>query len=131
MRRILLAFDGGPAAWGALDRAATIALGLDAEVGVVHVLPARRSDLGEVSDSVPLQQADEALRTRGIEPALHIARGDPVEQIAALALDLDYDTVVVGSRRSGLFGHLLEARVSTALAGHASVPVIVVPTDPT
>ena len=130
MRRILLGFDGRPESWRALDKASELALSLDAELGVVHVLASRHASGTDAQASDPLRQAREALAARGIDAATHVARGDPVTQIARLALDLDYDTVVVGARRSGPFSSLLEARVSTGLAGEANVPVLVVPTEP-
>ncbi|MEX1169218.1 MAG: universal stress protein [Chloroflexota bacterium] len=121
MDRILLGFDGSNAAWDALDKAAHLAKLSGAAVGIVHVAPVERANhLTE-----PLRAAQEALHVRGIEASTFAVFGDPVEEIRRLALDGEFDTIVLGSRPRGALRRLVDGSIALRLASDAPVTVII------
>jgi len=123
--RILLAFDGSPSAWEGLDKAAHLVQLSGAALGVVYVAPA--PGLDEEAD--PLSAARLALQVRGIEVTTFAAFGEPVEQIRRLALDGDFDTIILGSRPRGSLRRLVDGSISLRLAADAPVTVIVARSD--
>lgn len=125
MERILLAFDSSPAAWEGLDKTAHLALLSGASVGVVHVAPVERPD----DETDPLRAAREALETRGIEVSTFAVVGDTAEEIRRVALDGEYDTIVMGSRPRGALRRLIDGSVTLQLAAHAPVTVIIARRD--
>ena len=125
MDRILLAFDGSAAAWEGLDRTAHLAMLSGAAVGVVHVAPVERPD----DETEPLRAAREALETRGIEASTFAVFGEPVEEIRRLALEGEFDTIVLGSRPRGALRRLIDGSVTLRLAAHAPVTVIIARRD--
>lgn len=122
MHHLLLGFDGSSAAWEALDRAAALAAAEGAHITVAHVVPVLVA--GE-HDSEPLRAADAALRARGFVPHLLLVAGNPGEQLERLAIEGDYDAVVVGSPPAGPLERLLTGSVTLHLVCHAPIPVIV------
>ena len=125
MDRILLAFDGSASAWEGLDTAAHLALSTGAAVGVVHVAPLE----GPHAEAEPLRAAREALETRGIEVSTFAVIGEPVDEIRRLALDGEFDTIVLGSRPRGELRRLIDGSVTLRLAAHAPVTVIIARRD--
>ena len=125
MDRILLAFDGSAAAWEGLDKTANLAMSSGASVGVVHVAPVERPDV----ESDPLRAAREALETRGIEVSTFAAFGDTVDEIRRVALDGEFDTIVLGSRPRGALRRLIDGSLALRLAAHAPVTVIIARRD--
>lgn len=121
MERILLAFDGSPAAWYGLDLAAHLASVTGATVGVVHVTPLGSS--GDLTDEA--RAAREALLGRGIDAAAFTAAGNPADEISRLALACDFDTIVLGSSPRGLLRRLVDGSTSLRLGAGASVSVII------
>lgn len=122
MNHLLLGFDASPAAWEALDLAATLAIAERADVTVVHVVPLLTA--GDV-DSQPLRLAGAALRARGVEAHFVLAGGNAAEQLERLATEGEYDAVVVGSPPAGPLERLLAGSVTLHLTCHAPIPVIV------
>ena len=116
---------GVTAAWEGLDRTAHLALLSGAAVGVVHVAPAELPD--EKLD--PLRAAREALETRGIEVSTFAVSGEPVDEISRLALEGDFDTIVLGSRPRGALRRLIDGSVTLRLAADAPVTVIIARRD--
>ena len=125
MDRILLAFDGSAAAWEGLDKTAHLANATGASVGVVHVAPVERPD----DETEPLLAAREALEARGIEASTFAVVGEPVEEIRRLALEGEFDTIVLGSRPRGALRRLVDGSVALRLAAHAPVTVIIAGRD--
>ena len=125
MDRILLAFDGSAAAWEALDRTVQLARMSGASVGVVYVGP-----VGGAGDQTePLRTATDALVTRGIEPSTFSAQGDPAGEISRLALEGEFDTIVLGSRPGGALRRLIDGSVTLRLAAGAPVTVVIARQD--
>ena len=111
MKRILLAYDGTPAADTALTTTVALAKAFKAEVGVVSV--------------AQLQRARQLFTEEGIEPVLIEPAGDPAVVIEEEAERGGYDTIVVGSRRLGAVGRILQGSVSEHIATHAKTTVVV------
>ncbi len=57
---------------------------------------------------------------------MHLVEGDPRDATLRLVEQVHADLVVVGSRGSGLIARAMLGSVSTWLATHSSVPVLIV-----
>lgn len=131
MKRILVAYDGTPAADTALTTTVILAKALNAEVGVVSVVPVHpgRTPVDPWDDrpvhTEQLQRACRALAKEGIEPVLIEPAGDPAIAIEEEAERGNYDTIVVGSRGMGAVGRLLQGSVSEHVATHAKTTVVI------
>jgi len=130
--RMLVAYDGSDPAKRALAVAAEIAAS-GADIAVVNVAP----PLGEpdfagspdVEDPEQEQLLAEARAevARGGTPAVTVRRrGDAVTEVLAAADELTAEVIVVGSRGRGVLTAALLGSVSTAVAGRANSPVLVV-----
>lgn len=138
---IVVGYDRGEASQNALNVAAGLALGLQADLHVVHVV-----DLSDypVDPDRPdwEQQAEGALGDERelADMQLHqwpghwsyeVARGDPVRALCTVADRLDAAMIVVGTHGEG-FGVGLQRFLSGGSVSHALVrshtrPVLVVP----
>jgi len=131
MKRILLAYDGTPAADTAMSTTVALAKALKAEVGVVSVVPVHpgRTPVDPWDDrpvhTEQLERARRLLREYGIEPVLIEPAGDPAMMIEEEAERGGYDTIVIGSRRLGAVGRLLQGSVSEHVATHAKTTVVI------
>jgi nucleotide-binding universal stress UspA family protein len=131
MKRILLAYDGTPAADTALTTTVALAKAFKAEVGVVSVVPVHpgRAPVDPWDDrpvhTAQLQRARQLLTAEGIEAVLIEPAGDPAVAIEEEAERGGYDTIVVGSRRLGAVGRILQGSVSEHVATHAKTTVVV------
>jgi nucleotide-binding universal stress UspA family protein len=129
--KILLAYDGEDPARRALATAASIAKAMGGTIDVISVVPVRTGrspidpwDDREVHDSELLDAhtrlADLGIASRLLEPA-----GDPAEEIEAAARSGAYDMVVLGSRRQGALGRMLQGSVSEHVATHTDTTVVI------
>jgi nucleotide-binding universal stress UspA family protein len=125
VRRILVAFDGSPETWTALQRAIDIAVANSALLTIVAVVPEPRIYSGVGPFMLPFSPATlrrdaerEILRliaaARDEVPAnvsvtTQILHGRPARALATLAKQGDYDVVVTGPRCSGRLRRLLSA----------------------
>ena len=131
MKRILLAYDGTPAADTAMSTTVALAKAFKAEVGVVSVVPVHpgRAPVDPWDDrpvhATQLQRARQLLTEEGIEAVLIEPAGDPAVVIEEEAERGGYDTIVVGSRRLGAVGRILQGSVSEHVATHAKTTVVV------
>ncbi len=129
--KILLAYDGGEPARHALDTAARLATAMGGTIDVISVVPVHtgRAPIDPWDDrDVHLRELEDArarLNQLGIPCRLLIPGGDPAEEIEATAKAGDYDTIVVGSRRQGVLGRMLQGSVSEHVATHAEATVVV------
>jgi len=129
--KILLAYDGGEPAKRALHQAADIAKAMGATLDVVSVVPVHPGrvpvdpwDDREVHDA-ELQDARARLAELGIESRLLEPAGDPARTIETITREGGYDMVVIGSRRQGVVGRMLQGSVSEHVATHAEATVVV------
>ena len=132
MKRILLAYDGTADADAALATTITLAKAFDAQVGVVSVVPVHpgRTPVDPWDDrpvhAEQLAHARQLLAEEGIEPmVLMEPAGDPAIVIEEEAERGAYDTIVLGSRRMGAVGRLLQGSVSEHVATHAKTTVVI------
>ncbi|HEY7702706.1 MAG TPA: universal stress protein [Candidatus Limnocylindrales bacterium] len=131
MKHILLAYDGGEPAMRALDIAIDLTKRFDATLSVVSVVPTHpgRSPVDPWDDrSVhdrELLEARQLLAQNGIEAELIEPAGDPAKEIEKIAAVGKFDTIVIGSRRLGTLGRILQGSVSEHVATNADATVIV------
>ncbi len=139
-RHLLVPLDGSPRAEAALGAAAGLAERLGARVTVLHVLerrpPSSVHGMVHLTDATAaeayLDRQAEWLVSRGVaaEAHVHTPGTGAVGGIVDHALELDADLFVMCPHGgAGVRGWLL-GRVSTRVAGRASVPVLVVPERP-
>jgi nucleotide-binding universal stress UspA family protein len=129
--RILLAYDGSEPAKRALTMAATMTKALGASLDVVSVVPFQAGrapiapwDDGEVHD-LELLDAKTRLHDLGVSCRLYEPVGDPAHEIERIAAEGRYAMVVVGSRRQGVVGRILQGSVSEHLATHSDATVVI------
>jgi nucleotide-binding universal stress UspA family protein len=129
--KILLAYDGGEPAMRALKTAAGIATAMGGTVDVVSVIPLHPGrvpvdpwDNQEVHDQ-ELREASARLAEMGIFSRLLEPVGEPAQTIETIARDGAYDMVVLGSRRQGVVGRVLQGSVSQHVATHADATVVI------
>jgi nucleotide-binding universal stress UspA family protein len=131
MKRILVAYDGGPAAARALDTAIQLAKAFDATVSVISVVPfhAGRSPIDPWDDQAvhaqELLEAKQILATNGIKAELFEPAGDPATMIEQIAAEHEFDTVVIGSRGLGALSRFLQGSVSEHVATHSDATVVI------
>lgn len=137
IERIVVAVDGSPGSARALDWAAGLAAGVDAEVVAVHALglldelePGRKVPAQPHRDEIRHRFEDDwcsVLGARGVR-ARHLLRdGAAVPVVLAVADEVDADLIVVGSRGLGGYPDLLLGSTSTQVAQRSNRPVTIVP----
>lgn len=145
MQPILLATDGSPTAVQATRMAIDYAKVFGAPLLIVSVWDVTYEPIGVAYgpvisdiDHVGHEQARKVVahaatkaRRAGLEVELLIRRGDPVQQICAVAEEHDARLIVVGSHGWGPFKRALFGSVSTGVLHHAKQPVLVVRGDAT
>lgn len=139
--RILLAASGTPASRHAAATAADLATAFDAELTILHVLPACEYRAVRLGPILPInRQLDDPLRSevlldarrvawnRGIASRTILIAGDPAAGIVAVATDISADLLVIGKRRRRL-PLAGAARTHTWVQAHAPCPVLPVSID--
>ena len=112
--RVLLAYDGSEQGRKALREGALTALRLNAKIFLLCVAPdlpgvrtAEAAHAGVITQSHDIYRAlfDEAiarLRDLGLSPSGKMVTGEPADEIASYAHEVQADLVVVGHRRQSL-----------------------------
>jgi nucleotide-binding universal stress UspA family protein len=139
MRKILVATDGSPSAYEAIDMALELAVEHQAELTFVHVLPPDEFITGRVGPGRPIphrvemDESEAALRTAaeeaekaGVSYALERISGETVDEIVAVAEGLEVDLIVVGSRGRGPLAGAILGSVSSGVLKKANRPVLIV-----
>lgn len=133
--RIVVGVDGSEHSLAALREADRLATALHAQLEVITcwIVPVGWIDAGWIDDSGPGKEAQEiqdAALANAFGDSLPdrvtrtLVQGQPHKTLINAAATADM--VVVGSRGHGGFVGLLLGSVSTAVAAHASCPVLVV-----
>lgn len=139
MKKILIATDGSPSAFEALDMGLELAAEQQADVTFIHVLPPDEFIVGRAGPGRPiphhveidesetaLLQAAEAAERAGVSYALERVSGETVDEIVAIAEGLEVDLIVVGSRGRGSVASALLGSVSSGVLKKAKRPVLIV-----
>ena len=112
-RTLLLAYDGSNDGRRVLLEGADLAKGFQAKAHLLAVISPKSGHAfaQSLANTDPIEQTQffrntvedgvRFFRKRGIEVEGHTARGEPVEEIARLAREVDADLVVVGHRPHG------------------------------
>jgi len=142
VHRVLLAFDGSPGAWAALDQAIAIAdaqralLTIAAVVseptvwigfgplGMPFTRETLRQDLERDMQQKLAAARDEVPAT--ISVTTRLLHGRAARRLAELADSGDYDLVVAGPRRAGLMRRMLGGSVTHSLLTRCSTSVLAV-----
>jgi nucleotide-binding universal stress UspA family protein len=144
VQRVLLAFDGSPGAWVALDQAIEIAVGQHALLTIAGVVgePTVWAGFGPVTMPVTREMLQRDLEldmqrklaaARDEVPATvsvttQLLHGRPARAIAALADSGRFDLVVAGPRPAGRLRRLLGSSVTHSLLTRCRTSVLAVKT---
>ena len=72
-----------------------------------------------------LKEGVERLRARGLTASGHLAFGDPIEQIPAVARSLGCDLIVVGYRPTGMVKRWWSGAGNARLLDHVACSILV------
>jgi nucleotide-binding universal stress UspA family protein len=138
MNKILVAIDGSDSAAEALEFGIELATEHDAELILVHVVPAVDlvpSGLGigcafphepSVEDRALLEDAAAAAEEHDVRATTVLLTGNTVDEIVAYADSHSIDLIVVGSRGHGPIATALLGSVSRGILGESKRAVLVV-----
>ena len=152
MKKIIVGYDGTSSAEQALGRAVEQAHAFGGKVTVVSVVAPHPIDMSgagafglmpystyEVgladprTDELVWQQhrerVEEYLRAASVASDFVGVVGDPADEIVALAVKVDADLIVVGTRQAGFVERVFAGSVSQGVAQRASCDVLIVHTD--
>jgi nucleotide-binding universal stress UspA family protein len=144
-KRILVPIDGSETSALALQHAKELALKLESEIHLVHVVPDVPLPIGdpiggysafdyttlaaslEMTGKQTLEQATEFLKPLVPNIHLHHAHGNKTQSlILQTAKEQQVDLIVMGTHGYGGLSYLLLGSVAQAVSHHASVPVLLV-----
>jgi nucleotide-binding universal stress UspA family protein len=123
--RTLVAVDGSPSSWRAVDHVAGASWLASMPVEVLAVQPESHR-VPDLAPEVAAARAAERLRMDGMDAHWTVRRGDPVHEIVATAEELGCDLVAVGTRGETGLSRLVHGSVAhgVLLQAHASVLVV-------
>jgi nucleotide-binding universal stress UspA family protein len=151
MKRIVAAIDFSDVTDTIVATAIELATALGGNVILFHVAPsvdpwgvtafdmytvAVQSDTGyaeaeAMRREVSLTRVREAVKAKGLDATIHVARGDTPQALCEELEALKPDMIVIGSHRHGVFHDMLLGGVCTRVVRKATCPVLVVHTgDP-
>ena len=118
IKRVLIAFDGGPSSLKAVDHAARskVFAGLD-----IHLLTVG-ADTGETR--ARLQRAAETLAAGGHTPRVDVVAGQPETAIARVVEDEGIDLLVMGAYGHSRIRSLIIGSTTTEMVRSCKVPVL-------
>jgi nucleotide-binding universal stress UspA family protein len=140
--KILIAVDGSPASFRALERVAELTPRAAREATLLMVrVPAADPVLVINEDGFALGSASEeqeaqeslswskhCLELAGIPTQTLFRSGsDPAREVLKAAEEIGADMIVVGCHHKSALGRLIKGSVSADLAVHARVPLLIVP----
>ncbi len=118
VRRVLIAYDGGPSARKAIDAVADQPLFRGLSILVVRV----GEDTLDTRDG--LETAASILRDRGLEVSARILPGDPERVIGDAVREQGIDLLVMGAYGHSRVRHLLVGSTTSAMVRTCLVPVM-------
>jgi nucleotide-binding universal stress UspA family protein len=142
VHRVLLAFDGSPGAWAALEQAIAVAVSQRALLTIAGVVGEPTIWVGFGPAVVPytrdtmlrelerdMQQKLAAARDEvpaTVSVTTQVLRGRPARALAALAESGNYDLVVAGPRKAGFLRRLFGGSVTHSLLTRCRTSVLAV-----
>ncbi|MFG1694085.1 universal stress protein [Nonomuraea sp. NPDC049309] len=125
-QQIVVGVDGSPAAAAAVEWAADDATRRGRDLRIVHVCEQWSQNQGTEHCEGALEAAADIARglATGVKVTTELLTGNVVERL--IAESATADGIVLGSRGLGGFTGMLLGSVSSAVAGHAAGPVVVV-----
>jgi nucleotide-binding universal stress UspA family protein len=141
MKEILVAIDDSDGSRAAIDQAVELAGPLGAHITFASVRKSPPALLGSPYYEcrlardlgvarVTMNRALEHARKSGVEARGEILEGSAVDEILSFADNCHADLIVMGSRGHGALAGALLGSVSSAVAQHANVPVLVTKQTP-
>jgi nucleotide-binding universal stress UspA family protein len=132
-RAVVAGFDGSPAATRGLDRAAAaagasgtlIVVIVESELYSRGLLAESLLEPGELDPSELAQQARAQVHTVE-DPVTVIRRGDPADELIAVAREHEADLIVIGRRGSDFAARVLMGSVAARIVARAPCDVLVV-----
>jgi nucleotide-binding universal stress UspA family protein len=139
MKSILVGYDGTSSAEQALARAVELARAFGGKVTVVSVVAPQPLDMSGAFGLMPYstyeviwdqhrEHVEAYLREAGIASDFSGVVGDPADEIVALAVKVDADLIVVGTRQAGFVERVFAGSVSQGVAQRAPCDVLIVHT---
>ncbi len=138
MKHIVIGVDGSPASRQAAELGLKLAVGLGAEVALVHFsrlaeglyrdAPQDGPSQQRIEEADPvLREAAEAARAHGVPARLVLQESDMIApELAGVAEGLEAEFLVVGNRGRGEIADVVLGSVSHDLLRMSAVPVVVV-----
>lgn len=138
MERIIVGYDHGPAAQGALRWAVDYARRTNAELVVVYAvsssweweLAAIQVNPDPIRHEIRQLLAEswtEAVRAAGVPYQTEVAVGRPADALLASARHHEASLIVLGMTGRGTLGELVLGSTGRAVAHHAVRPIVTVP----
>jgi nucleotide-binding universal stress UspA family protein len=149
MKSILVGYDGTSSAEQALARAVELARAFGGKVTVVSVVAPQPLDMSGAFGLMPYstyevghpdphtdeliwdqhrEHVEAYLREAGIASDFSGVVGDPADEIVALAVKVDADLIVVGTRQAGFVERVFAGSFSQGVAQRAPCDVLIVHT---
>ena len=136
MQTIMVGYDDSESAGRALERAATLAKALSAQLVVTSVAPVTETAAGRSLGADPTDSGGDHLRElacarnyleqQGLRASYIEAVGHEGQALVAAAVDRNADLIVVGAPHAGVIGRLFGGSVPDTVAHHASCDVLIV-----
>lgn len=132
-RNILLAYDGSREGREALDQGAVLARMCGADVFLLAVVDRQCAALADGTSlmldmqefETTLEDGLRRLRARGLRSDANLKFGDPAEQIAQSAREMDADLIVLGHRSQTAWSRLWNGSVGLSVVKQAPCSVLV------
>jgi nucleotide-binding universal stress UspA family protein len=137
-KKILVGTDGSDSATKAVSHAADLASAMGAELVLIHVYPAPRSDVGSTfgrADAYPGQEIGQAVLRDAekhyagkVKVKTVLREGDPAEGLIDVAEEEGIDLIIVGNRGMTGAKRFLLGSVPNQVSHHAPCNVMIVHT---
>ena len=130
-RRILVPVDGTPGSEKAISYARDLALAVDAQVIVCHVVttPAAASASSQATNAGQyVAKIAQRFRGAGVVTKTQVRRGDPALEIEKTAVEWNVDVVVMATRSRRRLQKLVLGSVADVIVRDSRLPVLLVST---